>query len=150
MNASSLRPLLATLALAAGAAGTDAAQTAPQQVEVRGDAPLRTDVRALCPGIDAELGDALAAVARQEARPAVVDVRFDLNQGTVADVRTGAGPAPYTRALRRAVRALQCDAGASAAPMTVALRVRFVDPFERLAAGQAAAPSLVAASAAAR
>lgn len=147
MKASSLRLLAAVAACSAGLA---TAQTAPQQVEVRGAPPLRTDVRALCPGIDAELGDALAAVARQEARPAVVDVRFDLQQGSVGDVRTGAGPAPYTRALRRAVRSLQCDAGAAAGPMTVALRVQFVDPYERRTAGQAVAPSLVAASATAR
>lgn len=144
------KPLRTLVALAACSAGLALAQPAPQQVEIRGTPLPRTDVRALCPGIDAELGDALAAVARQVARPAVVDVRFDLQQGTVGEVCTGEGPAPYRRALRRAVRSLQCDAQASAAPVTVALRVQFVDPFERRTAGQPATASLVAASAAAR
>jgi hypothetical protein len=133
----------ATLALVAGLAS---AQGPTQQIEVRGIAPVRTDVQALCPDVAGELGDALAKTVREVATAAVVDVRFELTGNRVGEVHTGAGPAKYQRMLKRAVRDLQCDSG-STMPQTVALRVRFVDPFDRSTRSAVAGVTLVAASA---
>jgi hypothetical protein len=119
---------LTTAALSAGAV----AQTAPaQSIEVRGST-LRTDVRALCPAIDNELHDALVKTVQEVATAAVMDVRFELAGTRIAGVSTGAGPLRYQRAVKRAVRGLECNGGTPAA-QTVALRVRFVDPFDRSA-----------------
>lgn len=136
----------ATLALVAGLA---AAQAPTQQIEVRGNAPVRTDVQALCPDIAHALHDALANTVRDVATAAVIDVRFELVGSRVGEVQTGAGPARYRRVLQRAVRDLQCDSGAAAA-QTVALRVRFVDPFDRSTRSAAASVVLMAASTPAR
>lgn len=133
----------ATLALIAGLA---AAQGPTQQIEVRGVAPVRTDVQALCPDVAGELNDALAKTVQEVATAAVIDVRFELAGNRVGDVQTGAGPDKYQRMLKRAVRGLQCDSG-SAAPQTVALLVRFVDPFDRSNRSAAAGLVLIAASA---
>jgi hypothetical protein len=136
----------ATLALVAGLAS---AQGPTQQIEVRGSAPVRTDVHALCPDIAGELGDALARTVQEVATAAVIDVRFELAGNRVGEVQTGAGPAKYQRMLKRAVRDLQCESG-SAAPQTVGFRVRFVDPFDRSQRSAAAGVVLLGASAAAR
>ncbi|HET9977626.1 MAG TPA: hypothetical protein VFQ20_09335 [Burkholderiaceae bacterium] len=140
------RTAAATLVLIAGLA---AAQGPTQQIEVRGHAPVRTDVQTLCPDIAGELNDALAKTVQEFAAAAVVDVRFELTGNRVGEVHTGAGPARYQRLLKRAVRDLQCDSG-NAAPQTVALRVRFVDPFDRSQRTAAAGVVLLGASAAAR
>jgi len=137
------RLAIAALALAAGAAF---AQSPTQQVEVRGSAPVRTDVQALCPDVANEIHDALVKTVQDVATAAVIDVRFELAGDRIGEVQTGAGPALYQRMLKRAVRGLQCDSG-SAAPQTVALRVRFVDPFDRSTSSAAAGLVLVAASA---
>lgn len=115
----------AALALFAGVA---VAQDPTQQIEVRAHPLVRTDVQALCPDVAGELNDALARTVQEVATAAVVDVRFELTAARVGEVTTGDGPPRYQRMLRRAVRGLQCDSG-SAALQTVALRVRFVDPF---------------------
>jgi hypothetical protein len=125
------RFFLAPALLALMAAGA-VAQTAPQSIEVRGAQAVRTDVRALCPTIDNELHDALVKTVQDVAAAAVIDVRFQLAGSRIESVATGAGPVRYQRALKRAVRGLECDSG-QAAPQTVALRVRFVDPFDRSA-----------------
>jgi hypothetical protein len=138
-------PRLAATALAL-ATGLAFAQSPTQQVEVRGSAPVRTDVRALCPDVANELHDALVKTVQDVATAAVIDVRFELAGDRVGDVQTGAGPARYQRMLKRAVRDLQCDSG-SATPQTVALRVRFVDPFDRSTRSAAAGVVIVAASA---
>lgn len=135
-----------TLALLAGLA---AAQTPTQQVEVRGVAPVRTDVQALCPDVAGILNDALAKTVQEVATAAVIDVRFELAGDRIGEVQTGAGPAKYQRMLKRTVRGLQCDGG-SAAPQTVALRVRFVDPFDASQRSASANVVLLAASAATR
>lgn len=137
---------LAAAAALTLAAGVALAQSPTQQIEVRGFAPVRTDVQALCPDIAGELGDALARTVQEVATAAVIDVRFELAGNRVGEVHTGAGPAKYQRMLKRAVRDLQCDSG-SAATQTVALRVRFVDPFDRSTRSAAAGVTLLAASA---
>lgn len=121
-----LRSTLASLA-ALLVAGTAFAQSPTQSVEVRGTT-VRTDVHALCPGIDNELHDALVKTVQDVAAPAVIDVRFQLAGTRIEGVSTGAGPQRYQRALKRAVRGLECNGGTPAA-QTVAMRVRFVDPF---------------------
>jgi hypothetical protein len=139
-------PLVAASLLAAA---TAFAQTAAvQSVEVRGST-VRTDVRALCPEVDAELHDALVRTVQQVATAAMMDVRFELSGNRIDNVTTGDGPLAYQRALKRAVRGLQCDSKEATA-QTVALRVRFIDPFARGSANAMAAVSLVPASATAR
>jgi hypothetical protein len=145
MNRSS-RIAAAALALFAGLAS---AQSPTQQIEVRGNAPVRTDVQALCPDVAGEISDALAKTVQDVATSAVIDVRFELTGDRVGEVQTGAGPAKYQRMLKRAVRGLQCDSG-SAAPQVVAMRVRFVDPFDRSTRSAAARVIVLGASAVAR
>jgi hypothetical protein len=123
---STLLPLAALLV-----AGNALAQTPVQSIEVRGQT-VRTDVRALCPGIDNELHDALVKTVQDVAAAAVVDVRFQLAGTRIDSVSTGAGPTRYQRALERAVRGLECNGGTPAV-QTLAMRVRFVDPFDRSA-----------------
>jgi hypothetical protein len=126
-------------------AGTAFAQTPTQSIEVRGNT-LRTDVHALCPGIENALHDTLVKTVQDVAAAAVIDVRFQLAGTRIDSVSTGAGPTRYQRALKRAVRGLECDGGTPAA-QTVAMRVRFVDPFDRSASR---AVALVEGTAAAR
>jgi hypothetical protein len=149
-----MNPVLSRLAGALAltlVAHTAAAQGTAQQIEVRGALPVRTDVRALCPDIDVELNDALVRAVQEVATAAVIDVRFDLTGSRVGEVSVGDGPARYQRALRRAVRGLQCDAAGEARPQTLAMRVRFVDPFARnLAQGAERTLALVEPAGAAR
>ena len=118
---------IATAATLLVAAAGAFAQASTQSVEVRAQTPVRTDVRALCPEIDSVLPEVLATVARERAEPALIDVRFALDGATITDVQTGAGPRAYQRAIRWAVRGLQCQSP-DAGPQTIALRVRFIDP----------------------
>ena len=122
--------LAAALALAFVGSAALAQSSPMQSVEVRGQTPVRTDVQALCPDVSNELQDALVNTVKEVASSAVIDVRFELQGSRVGDVQVGNGPAKYQRALRRAVRGLQCEAK-DAELQTVAMRVRFVDPFER-------------------
>lgn len=122
------------------------AQTPTQSVEVRAPSPVRTDVQALCPGIDHALHETLVATVQDVAADALIDVRFTLRGTDIDVVQTSAGPVRYQRMLKRAVRGLQCDSRA-AEPQQVALRVRFVDPYARPGATAMAAVSLVSASA---
>jgi hypothetical protein len=139
-------PLFAASLLAG--ATSFAQNSAVQSVEVRGSV-VRTDVRALCPDVDAGLHDALVKTVQQVATAATMDVRFELSGNRIDDVATGDGPLAYQRMLKRAVRGLQCDSG-SATPQTVALRVRFVDPFDRSTRSTDAGVVLLSASAVAR
>lgn len=140
MNQLSRIATASTLALAA--AGTFA-QSAPQSIEIRAQAPVRTDVRALCPDVDGYLPDVLAAVARERSEAALIEVRFALDGSSVGEVQTGAGPRAYQRAIRWAVRGLQCQSP-DAGPQSVALRIQFIDPFA--APGQGAVALVLAAS----
>lgn len=126
MNRFTLPAAAALLALA----GSAFAQADPQSVEVRAGMPVRTDVQALCPDIAGDLNDTLLKTVQEVATAATIDVRFELRGRSIDAVQTGAGPLRYQRMLKRAVRGLACDGG-SAAAQQVALRVRFVDPFER-------------------
>jgi hypothetical protein len=122
------------------------AQDSTQSIEVRSSArhAPRTDVQALCPEIENELPDTLATIARRVAEPALLEVRFSLEDRSVSDVVVSGGPAVYQRAVRRAVRGLVCrspDAGRQ----SVALRVQFIDPYATL--GQPAVALLGGAAA---
>jgi hypothetical protein len=114
------------------------AQTATQSIEVRGQLPLRTDVRALCPQIDHDLHETLVKTVQEQATAAVLDVRFELDGTRIGAVQVGPGPAAYRRMLARAVRGLECGTR-GAPPQQVAMRVRFVDPFDRSASRSTAA-----------
>jgi len=123
------RPLATALASAAAllAAATAAAQTPtaelPRMVSV---ATPRGDARALCPDVDDELEDALAATVRERAEPAVIDVRFQVQNGRVGAVDLGAGPLAYRRLIRRTIHGLSCDSG-DTKRYTVSLRVQIQD-----------------------
>jgi hypothetical protein len=136
---------LALSALACASLGA-LAQTTPQSIEVRG---VRTDVRALCPDVDAALEETLARTVREVAETAMMDVRFELQGNRVGRVAVGEGPERYQRMLRHAVRGLQCDAG-DQRPYTVAMRVQVLDPFATPGAGAVALVSLVPAQGPAR
>ena len=124
------------------------AQTAAQSIEVRGQLPLRTDVRALCPQIDHDLHETLVKTVQEQATAAVLDVRFELDGTRIGAVQVSPGLAAYRRMLARAVRGLEC--GTRGAPaQQVAMRVRFVDPFER-GGGTRSAAALVEPAAPAR
>ena len=113
--------LRAAAGLAAGAVfavlAVGTAQAAPddlQRVEISGRRPgeiPRTDVRATCPGVDKALGDRLGRVQFVEGKEGLSTVSFRLNGNVVSDVRDQ-GPLAYRTALRRAVRALQCQGAA--------------------------------------
>lgn len=122
MNRLTLALALSTLASASLGA---LAQAAPQTIEVRG---VRTDVRAICPEVDAALQEQLASTVRDVGEGAMIDVRFELRGDRVGSVAIGEGHARYQRMLRRVVRGLQCDAH-DARPYTVAMRVQILDPF---------------------
>ncbi len=122
------------------------AQTTPQTIEVRG---LRTDVRTLCPDVDANLEETLARTVRDVAQSATFDVRFELQGQRIGTVALSDGPARYQRMLSRAVRGLQCDAG-DGQRYTVVMRVQIVDPFTEPAAGAVARVSVVPTAATAR
>ena len=125
MNRLNRLALAATLAAGSALAG---AQPATQSIEVRGSAPVRTDVRTLCADVDRELPDTLARIAREVGEPATVDVRFELDGTRIASVQPSGGPRAYRKAVRLAVSGLQCDNG-GAGRQTVQFRVRFVDPY---------------------
>jgi hypothetical protein len=126
-----MRPAIrCATALALTLAATVHAQTPTQSIEVRGQLPLRTDVRALCPQIDHDLHETLVKVVQEQATAAVLDVRFELAGTRIGAVQVGPGPAAYRRMLGRAVRGLECGTR-GAPPQQVAMRVRFVDPFDR-------------------
>jgi hypothetical protein len=148
MNHRFARAVVAT-ALSA-AAGIALAQTDAQQIEVRAQPPVRTDVQALCPEIETDLPDALARTVQEVAEPALIDVRFELQGSRVGAVQVGPGPFAYQRMLKRVLRGLQCDSGDTSRAQVVSLRVRFVDPFNRSTRSAASAVSLMAASAPAR
>jgi hypothetical protein len=138
-------------AAAALLAGTTLAfaQSATQSIEVRGSAPVRTDVRTVCKAIDSELPDALARVARDVGEAATVEVRFQIDGSRIDTVESSGGPRAYRKAVRQAVSGLECD-NAGAGRQTVQFRVRFIDAFDSSARSTAAGLAVVAASAPAR
>jgi len=123
-----LKPLAALLLVGLTAAA--AAQTQLPKITV---AAPRSDIRTLCPDVDDELEDALAATVRDRAESADIDVRFLLHDGRISEVAMSDAPLPYRRMLRRAVHGLSCDSGDNKS-YTVSLRVRIVDPASSAAA----------------
>jgi len=115
---------LAAITLA-GLAGAASAQTQLPRITV---AAPRTDARALCPNMDDEIEDTLAATVRERGEPADIDVRFLLSDGRISEIALSDAPVPYRRMLRRAVHGLSCDSGDHKS-YSVSLRVRIVDPW---------------------
>ena len=115
---------LASAALIAGLTGVAMAQTQLPMITV---AAPRTDIHALCPDVDDEIEDTMAATVRERAESANIDVRFQLQRGRISGIALSDAPLPYQRMLRRAVYGLACDSGDDKS-YTVSLHVRIVDP----------------------
>ncbi len=82
-------------------------------------------VESVCPGVQAQLADALADLHREHATPSQVALRFAVQGDRIVDVVATGGPQRYQRAALRALRDLQCR---SAGRQAVQLTLRFVDP----------------------
>jgi hypothetical protein len=103
------------------------------RVEVAGkpdSAPVRTDVRASCFGIDGELQRSLSTAWWRERLPGEVKVSFTLNGDKIEAVRARSVTRSYELATRRAVRELRCsDPQGSASRQDYSFRVVFIDPY---------------------
>jgi len=69
---------------------------------------VRTDVRAVCHNIAAELQDELAGTWGRIEEPGLVRVQFRLQGDNVHGVSATSGPSIYRSAVKRAVRQLDC------------------------------------------
>lgn len=107
-----LRTLTAALALAA-AGLAQATSSSPST-------PLNT----VCPGAEQALQDALAPTIARLREDDSVRVTLQVKGNEVVAVQTSSGSIPYRQAVRRAARALSCDAGVDTA-RTVNFEVRF-------------------------
>jgi len=115
--------LLLAAALPAGAQVVVASGAADQRVDVL--AP-RTDVRSVCPDVQADMHKALAQAAWQRRENGVLDVDFQLDGSRIGAVAISGGPFGYRQATRHATRALGCDGG-TAGVRTVHMQVVFRD-----------------------
>jgi N-methylhydantoinase B/oxoprolinase/acetone carboxylase alpha subunit len=70
------------------------------------------DLRGSCPGVDAELQNALASVWGQIREPATMKVHMQVEGDRVVGVQTPGGGS-YARPVQRAVRKLKCSSGDS-------------------------------------
>lgn len=120
----------ATAALLAGLTGFAAAQAQLPKITV---AAPRTDIHSLCPDVDDDIEDTMAATVRERAVPANIDVRFQLQEGRISEIALSEAPLPYQRMLKRALHGLSCDSGDNKS-YTVSLHVRIVDPASSTAA----------------
>jgi hypothetical protein len=124
--------IVSSLALAAclfTAGGAWATADARDHVELSSSRlpAAATALRAACPGLQQQLPDALARVHQRLGHGALVQVSFTLQGAHLSDVVASDGPATYQRAVRWAVRELECQ-GATATPQRYTLNIRFVDP----------------------
>jgi len=93
-----------------------AAELSPVTVsDARPTLPLRLDVRAACPAIDAALQTSLSSAWGRVQEPATMRVHFRLDGGRVTEVWSTGSNWNYRPYVRRAVR--QVDCGPSGAGM---------------------------------
>jgi hypothetical protein len=116
------------------------AASMPATVDIRANAPARTDVSVLCPGIHAELPELLARAAQESGREGTVQVSFQIEGSRITALQAQGGPRSLHRHVRTAVGGLACDNGA-AGRQAVRLSVQFVDPSESTARRSASAGS---------
>lgn len=114
---------------AGGAWGVAQAQTldttiAPPAIGAAA-APMETRVLAVCPGLEAQLAEALGPLQARTGTEGNVVVTFRLHGTVIDDVVQRQGPWVYRSEVRRAVRRLHCDNGQN--NKTYALQVSFVD-----------------------
>lgn len=108
----SCKKTLLSLALL-GAAATGASAQSLDRVEVMGQR-VRADVSASCPNVAADIVSALAPAVYRLQKEGSYTVSFELSADEVGSVRTAyQAPDEYRRALRQAVRALDCRDAAS-------------------------------------
>lgn len=94
-----------------------------------GSAPA-ADVGHHCPNLRQALQRDLSAVLREEAEEAELQVHLTLRGDRIVAVHTRGGPLRYDRALRRALRWVDCRAD-SEAEQTVHFTLRLTDPWGR-------------------
>jgi hypothetical protein len=85
-------------------------------------------LRQLCPEAEAQLQDALGAIAQKMGVASTVQAQFKLDQGVATAIRVEHGPSAYRRAVERAVRGLYCPQARGAAPSQHALNVEMRAP----------------------
>jgi len=107
-----------TLRRGLAALGIAAAASLPAHAGAR-------DVEAVCPGLQAQLSEALADVHREWATPSQVDLHFAVQGDRIVDLAASGGPRRYQRAALRAARDLQCH---TQGRQVLQLSLRFVDP----------------------
>lgn len=116
MSTPSLRHALILSAFAALTAVSGLARAADlQRVEVSGRqtaSELRTDVRRVCPGIDAQLLRSLTPTLFNVQRDSVVTVNFRLDGPQMQQLEATGGLYEHRSAVRRAVSTLACEAEA--------------------------------------
>lgn len=112
MNVITFRTLTLCLSLPlALAAGVNSTRAHAQSLTTPDAKAPRTDIRAVCPGIDAALQDSLARTWSLIQRPSSVRVLMQVEGRRVVGVSTAGGIAQYSNPVKRAVTQLACDAG---------------------------------------
>lgn len=101
----------------------------PILLAAAGSAPA-ADIGHHCPTLPQVLQRDLSAVLHEEAEEAELQVRLTLRGARIVDVHTRGGPLRYDRALRRALRWVDCRAD-SQAEQTVDFTLRLTDPWGR-------------------
>ena len=98
------------------------------RVEVQGKA-LRTDVKATCPSIGESLGERLGSQFGRDLQEGDYRVEFSLQGDQVSEVSAQGGEWSSNRAIRRAMRGVDCQDAKSQAPHRFAfmLSVRIDD-----------------------
>ena len=97
-------------------------------------APASTDIRVVCPGVDAALQNALTKALLRNKIVDTVRVDMQLEGQRIVDVSTPEGPLAYRKAVQRAVRDLRCDGG-SEDRRTISFNVTFSDQLSAWAQG---------------
>ena len=133
--------VIATLTVSQAWANDAALDRVELQAHREAPAQAAPDLRQQCPGVDAQLQDALASAWFREQSDAVLDVRYVIDATGVHDVnlRNGAGTgvsSPYASAVRRAVFGLQCVA--TQQPVTMGFRLSITGPREGASSPQVA------------
>jgi hypothetical protein len=98
-------------------------------------APLSTDVRAACPGIDTALQNAMTLPLMRNQVVGTVRVDMQLEGQRVVGVSTPEGPLVYRKAVQRAVRDLNCSGGDGDEHRTISFNVQFSDEIKGRAQG---------------